>query len=412
MKKLLILGSNPETARLVQKAMMLGVYVVVTDNLPNSPAKKIADEAFDIDGLDIDRLEVLVKEQKINGVLVGIADPLVKSYFQLCKRLDFPCYITEKASEVFSDKSKLKRECKKFGIECIPSYTEGEVLNDIGITYPIVVKPSDGRSGKGITVCYDKSQVLQAIRKAKSYSRNKEVLYERYMLCDDVFFYYTFYKGKYILSAMPDRYTTKEQTGYAPVVLGATYPSKYMDLYMNTLHDKMCNLFRYLGIRDGILLMQAFVENDKFYLYDPGFRFQGGAPHILIEKVNGLDQEEFMIRYALGEEFEEEKIKRNDPLFKGKFVGSQVILLKKGTIGKIDGFEVLKQIPEIYNVTQRLNIGDEVNIIGSEQQVFLRIHIVTDSRMRFKEIISEINEKVKVYDINGKLMNLEGLQIE
>ena len=53
MKKILILGANPETAVLVKMAQKMGIYAIVTDNIPGSYAKKIADESWDIDGMDV-----------------------------------------------------------------------------------------------------------------------------------------------------------------------------------------------------------------------------------------------------------------------------------------------------------------------------------------------------------------------
>ena len=66
-KKLIILGGNPETAVLVDVARSLGVYTVVIDPNPNSPAKKNASEAYDIDGFDVEKIVALAKEKKINA---------------------------------------------------------------------------------------------------------------------------------------------------------------------------------------------------------------------------------------------------------------------------------------------------------------------------------------------------------
>ncbi len=41
-KKLLILGANPETTPLVEVANNLGVKTIVTSNVPDDAAKKIA----------------------------------------------------------------------------------------------------------------------------------------------------------------------------------------------------------------------------------------------------------------------------------------------------------------------------------------------------------------------------------
>ena len=44
MKKLLIMGANPETVSLVLKARKMGIYTIVTDYEPSTFAKKYADQ--------------------------------------------------------------------------------------------------------------------------------------------------------------------------------------------------------------------------------------------------------------------------------------------------------------------------------------------------------------------------------
>ena len=410
-KKLLILGANPETAVLVKTAQKMGIYTIVTDYLPNSYAKKIADKAYDIDGLDVEGLIKLVRTEGIDGVLVGTADPLIPSYYNVCKELGLPCYVTEEAMDIFTNKQRFKSVCKQFGICGVPEYTLEDIAVDKDISYPILIKPADGRSGKGMSVCYCKDEVDAAVEKALKASRCKQFLIERYMECDDVFMYYTFVNGEFYLSAMPDRFTCKEQKGVDPVVLGAVYPSRYIKLYVDTLHEKMCKLFRFLKIKNGILLIQAFAENGKFYVYDPGFRLQGGAPHILINNINGFDHQEMLINFALTGRMGVEDIgERNDYFFRGKIAASQTVLLKKGIIKHIEGIDKVQECPEIISGTQRLFEGDEVNLIGTEQQILVRFHIVCDTKDSLRQIIEKINNTIHVFDIEGNEMKLGGLQ--
>ena len=405
MKKILILGANPETAALVQKAKDMGIYTIVTDYLPDSYAKKFADKAYNIDGLDVDGLVNLVREEKINGVMVGTADPLIPSYYEVCHRLGLPCYVTKEAVEVFTNKRLLKEVCAKFGICGVPEYSKEDIENNKNVKYPILVKPVDGRSGKGMSVCRDKSEVPAAIDKALAASRCEDYMIERYMECDDVFMYYTFVDGKYFLSAMPDRFTYKGHEGEAPVVTGAVYPSKHIQLYMNTMHEKMSRLFQHLNIKNGVFLIQAFVEDGNFYVYDPGFRLQGGAPHIIINEMNHFDQREMLINFALNQFIDVKDIeKKNDYLFQGRVGASKVILLKKGIIKKIRGIDKVGQFPEVVAVTQRLFEGDEVSMIGTEQQILVRFHIVCETEKELKLIIHNIEETVQVWDQNDNDM--------
>lgn len=54
MKKILILGGTAQQIKLVEAAKKMGVYTIVTDYLVDSPAKKVADEAWMLNIKDVD----------------------------------------------------------------------------------------------------------------------------------------------------------------------------------------------------------------------------------------------------------------------------------------------------------------------------------------------------------------------
>ena len=104
MKKIMILGGNPETAVLVNTALSMGYYTIVVDMGHGSPAKKNASESYDIDVFEVDKIVELARERNVDAVLVGVADILVKPYREICEKLGVHCYATEKAVEAFSSK--------------------------------------------------------------------------------------------------------------------------------------------------------------------------------------------------------------------------------------------------------------------------------------------------------------------
>jgi len=62
MKKLLILGANPETIPLIETAKSMSLYTIVTDPNPDAPAKKVADMSININGMDIQALVDFFKQ--------------------------------------------------------------------------------------------------------------------------------------------------------------------------------------------------------------------------------------------------------------------------------------------------------------------------------------------------------------
>ncbi len=416
-KKLLILGANPETTQLVKYANSMGIKTLVTSNCPTDDAKRYAWKSFDVDGMDVPELISLAKRENVDGVLVGVADVLVPSYCKVCDALGFHCYATQEIVDVFSYKDVFKSTCERYGIHGIPEfYLDAEMKkSDIEkIEYPVMVKPVDSCSGKGMTVCYEENELAAAVEKALSESRKKRFIIEKYMQCEDMGMYYTFKDGVCSASCVYDRHTTDEQKGLSRVCLGGIYPSKHIKEYFERMHDNVCRMFKSIGIKNGVLMLSAFYENGEFYVYDTGFRLQGEAPHLLMNAVHGFDQREMLIRFALtGTEGDLDLSKTDDPYFHGKWAATLWFLLKKGKIDEITGFEQISKDSRVIANIQRLYRGDEVidEWIGTEKQVMSRLYLICDNKRELAEALSEYMQKVKVIDIAGKNMLLQGFDV-
>ena len=73
--RLLILGTLGEFEQLVQKAREKGYYTIVCDGYPDGPARKFADEAFQIPVTDTERIACLCREKEIDGILTILFRP-------------------------------------------------------------------------------------------------------------------------------------------------------------------------------------------------------------------------------------------------------------------------------------------------------------------------------------------------
>lgn len=413
-KKLLILGANVETIPLIETAKKLGVYVYVTDFNPNAPAKKYADKSFDVDGLNITGLVVLCKSQKIDGVIVGVADRLIQSYYELCSILNLPCYASKEQCEYFTNKQKFNVLCYSFDINTIPNFNKEflDIKARESIQYPVFVKPTDSNSGKGISICYNEIELINGVKKAESFSKTKGYLIERFMQCDDMFINYTFINGKIIVSATADRYTTSMQGNLSRVCIGASYPSKFTDLYFEQLHDKMLLMFNSLDVKNGVFMISAFVENGKIYVYDPGFRLQGEAPDIPIKEISGYDQKELLVNLALNGLMLNSKSNLCDNMFLGKkFAATIWFLLGVGDISRIEGLELVLNDSSIIAFNQRLFIGSKIlsEEIGTEGQVFARLYLIVDSYDNLIKKTKFYQKNINIYDFEDKNLKLKFL---
>jgi formate-dependent phosphoribosylglycinamide formyltransferase (GAR transformylase) len=334
-KRLLILGGNFETIELVLKAKENGIFTIVLDPNPNSPAKQFADEKVNIDGLDIDSILKYIKDNPIDGIIVGVADILVKSYHTIGKILNLPIYTNDEINDVFSYKNKFKSKLQEFYLKGVPEFTLNSTEK---IIFPVIVKPVDNGGGVGISSANNQKELLNAVDIALQNSKSKSYIIEKYMSSEDVGIYLTIQNGNFYTSLVYDRFTTKKQLGKSNVCLGGIYPSKFINLYMNTIEHKLKKMLSSMNVKDGVLMLSAFIENNEFYFYDVGFRLQGEAPQIFLKNINQFDQVQMLIDFAMTGNFGLSSIEsKNDPLIGGIYASTIWFLAKEGQIKYIKG---------------------------------------------------------------------------
>ena len=417
-KKLIILGGNPETGVLVDIAVSMGIHTIVVDPNPNAPAKKNATESYDIDGFDVDKIVNLAKEKEVDGVLVGVADILVKPYREICVKLGLPCYATEKAVEAFCSKDGYKKYCAEHGVQDIPGIyitKNDKIRRPKDIELPLMVKPVDSGGGVGMKICRDEEDYNATIERTLKFSKKGVVLVEKYMdeNCDDMAVYYTFKDGVPYLSAAFDRTLTRIQGDSSPIALGTIYPSKYTKTFVDKVHPKLSELFKSTNVKTGIICVQFFVEKGEFYSYDPGFRLQGEAPHIHLAHINGFDHRKMLIKYALTGVFgEDDFLEKNDYMMKGQIASSVWVLLKGGKIDAIKGLDELKSHQNVHFVVERFKTGDIVRDewVGTERQILYRIYTSADSVAEINSTIEDIKKSLKVTNPKGENMIIDWLQ--
>ncbi len=405
MKKLLIMGANPETASLVQKANAMGLKTYVTDNNPNAYAKKFASVPCNIDGMDVDAIVDYVKKENIDGVLVGVAESLIPSYCKVCEKLNYPCFAGLEQFEIMINKDKFKNTCRQYDVPVVDEFSPD---NLDAIVYPVVVKPVDSCSSKGVYICQNRHELEVGIENALSFSPSKTLLIEKYMAGLEVIEYYVIKDGEATLVAMCDRYTSKEQEGITQLPAAYIFPSKHLERFKNDADDKVKNMLKGMNIQNGVLFLQSFVDDDgSVKIYEPGFRLNGAQEHMIVSETTGIDAKELLISYALNGNMGDIDIPAlADPYFHGKYACKLSPLVKEGTIGRIDGIEEIRAMEGVIAVNPNYDNGGVVKGLGTQRQMAANIFIVASSKEELKNKVDKINDLFRVYDATGNNMML------
>lgn len=400
-KKVLILGANPETVSLIKRAQEMGIYTIVTDNNEKAYAKAYADKSYNVNAVDVDELEKIAKIEKIDGVLVGVAESLLPAYCELCKRLGMPCYSTLDKFAIMINKEYFKNKCREYEVPTIEEYSSNRINE---ITYPVIVKPVDSCSSKGISICSDERELKRGIDYALQFSNAKKYLIERYMTGDEVISYYVIQDGNPIFVGMCDRYTYKQKD---TVQLPNSYifPSRHIDSYLQYSNEQVKRMIKGIGLQNGSIFFQCFVdENGIVRTYEPGYRLNGAQEHLIVSKVSGIDALKMYINLSLTGKVSEQKLESlANP--KHKQISCKLSpLIKVGTIGKINGLDEIEKIQDVVSINPSYNQGDCVEGYGTLKQIVCRFFIVSETKERLIETINRIYELLEVKDIEGKNM--------
>lgn len=407
MKKLLVLGGNYSTVQVVKYAKEEGLYVIVTSNEPTGEAKVLADESIQIDVTDHKKLVDYIKNNNVDGVMTGASEFHILNMIQICKEVGLPVYATEEQWNTCQNKLMFKELCRKYGVPCVQEFNIED--DHQKYDYPVIVKPSDGCSARGITVCQNEKDLNYAIKKALNNSKEKRLIIEKFIENKGVTtsVRYIAIDGELYLEAVGDRYVLDSENGKALITAAAFYPSKYTDFYIKHVDGAVKNMFKGLGVKNGVLFMESIANEEGVWFYEMGLRISGGMTYKITEITNGVNELKMLINYAVsGKMCEREVIQKIDPHFNGLISASITLPLRVGKISEIQGINKVNAFPEVGDITQYWNIGDTIRPehMGTLDQLFARIPIVAKGKERLTEIILSIKTSLSVLDTDGKEM--------
>ena len=412
-KKLLVLGGTTASLDLVRNAKEMGVYTVVTDDCPNRVAKDIADEKVLISTTDISALCELIKEKNIDGVFCGPSEFNLRNVIELCEKSNLPCYTNMKTWDKCANKDVFKSFCREYDVDCAPEYdinlnTPLEELEKID--YPIIIKPVDGSSSAGITVCQKANEVYAALDKAYAASKSKRIIAEKFIENNGEIFSvrYLLKNGEAYPYFLMDTYVA-DPVHRTSLISGLTCaPSKYLEYYMKNMDAKVRKMLKGMGLKNGTAFIQSLPYNGKIYFHEMGYRLSGGFLYKLTEPLMGVNDLKMMIHIALGDNsITDNEIKKSD-ISCGNKIGAQLMApLNAGTIGRIEGVEQVKNHPAVCDYLQYYNVGDtiEKKVVGTLGQHFCRISFICENSDELLSCINFFQNTIKIYDTDGNIMN-------
>ena len=404
-KRLLLLGGTSISRQIVYAAHELNYDVFVTDYLEDSPCKKIAEKSFMVSCTDVDEVVRLIKNERIDGVIMGYADVLMPSYVQICEKAGLPCYANSHAVEVTTDKADFKRLCREFDIPVVPEYSIRDVKNS-QVVYPLIVKPVDNSGARGIYICHNEDEFDRFYHQAMSYSRKGEVLIERFMDEKEVTVFYYLHEGVVYMLGTGDRLMLRFDNRLLQLPVGYIFPSLNECRFLEEEDGNIRRMFHSLDMREGMVFMQCFNENGKYTVYEMGYRLTGSIEHHLMEHAYGFNHLKAILQYAVGDKVDTGPLKSS--VRKDRVMANQTLLLSEGTIAQYEGIDNVRNMPGVLHVHESYPVGKTIDssVIGKLAQVGIRVLLYADDKEQLLSRMDTIKDRLRVMSTDNKDMVL------
>lgn len=401
MEKLLMLGTSLASEEIIKYAKSEGVYTIVTDYLPpeKSTAKLISDEYWMINTGDLDTLETKCRETGVTCVMCGVSEFNLEMTMELCKRLGLQSYCTPEAWHYSRDKADFKKLCHEVGAPVADDYFLSDALTDEEldkVKFPVVVKPVDMSGNRGITYCYNKDELVDAYRYARSLSKNPKIVVERMLHGKEWYTYYAMADGEIrqiCLNAM------EAEPGQLKNLYSLTTSiTGNVERVMEEINPQIEEVLRRVGCREGIAWVQLMLdEDDHFYIIEMGYRLPGDLPDFSYQTLCGFNSIKWLVDYARGIKHTVDELPpAQKHAYEKCICGYSLWTHKGGVIKEFIGFDEIRKIPGVDFYTQH-----QVGETFVEHRPLGVVTVAADNCEDFCKKIESINKTISIIDENN-----------
>ncbi|NLY08796.1 MAG: ATP-grasp domain-containing protein [Tissierellia bacterium] len=421
-KRLLLLGGSMWKEAISEFARDNGIVLIATGNDPSAGIFEIADECYDIDSTDADRMKKLIIEKNIDGVYMGGNEQVISVACEYINELNMPCYCTKEQWDHLQNKKHFKKLCIEHGLPVVPQYQinfDEITLGVDSLDFPVITKPADGCGSSGFSVCHNNKELQEGYIKALNTSPSGDVLVEKFVKNKGIVVFYTVSNGQLYFSGIEDKYPVRFHEGQSYIGGVFIFESRKKNEFRGKFENKIQQMFKSVGIKEGSLWLEVFVDGDNYYFNEMGYRYGGSVSIYPVDYFYHYNQVAADIYYSLTNESRIEGFPSliSTTLERKNHYCVYPIQVREGTIRQIVGIDKILQCNNVVGIPISMKVGQAVKHTGTFFQTFALLHFVFDSKEEFRKTIRDSLTNLKVIDKSGRnmvspLFNAEEEEIE
>ncbi|MDO6514524.1 acetyl-CoA carboxylase biotin carboxylase subunit family protein [Neptuniibacter sp. 2_MG-2023] len=290
-KKVLLVDTNFSSRPIYDAILNMGYEVHVVGGNPNDALAKTAENYWELDYSNVDKLKELVGREGFDFIVPGCTDRSYTSCVMVSEER-FPGIESLDNDQTINLKHKYRALGKTLGLEFPRLYTAELDESD----FPVIVKPVDSFSGKGITIVEHSSTLDDAINFAKVVSPTGRYIVEEYV--DGQLYSHSAFIENRSVSA---DFIVKEDSSINPFAVDtSSLCSQFESSLLQTLRSSIESIAKKLRLLDGLVHTQFILKDGCVCLIEMTRRCPGDLYSQLIELQTGFPYVENYIRPFLG----------------------------------------------------------------------------------------------------------------
>ncbi|MGN0162814.1 MAG: ATP-grasp domain-containing protein [Candidatus Ornithomonoglobus sp.] len=397
-KTAIVLGGTSPHVKLIEKLKCRDYYTVLIDYLENSPGIAVADEHVRESTLDNEKVQEIVKEKSADLIISTCIDQANSTCCYVAEKLGLPHPYSFQTSLDVTNKGLMK---KIMSDNDIPTskyilVKSADEINSMELTYPVVVKPVDCNSSKGVHRADTYEETIRYVREALTLSRTHEAIVEGFNAGDEIQVdcIATNYGAEVIMSRQKQK--IKSDEGMVLQSFGSVIPVDASEKLKNKMQEIAVKIAKSFGLHNTPFFYQAIVSGDEIFVLEFAPRIGGGLSYYLIQNIAGVDIIEAAIDSFLGDQIE----------FEGKNADkcylTNLLYMNEGIFDHIEGLNELKDegiIKERFLYKQKGDKIDSDMRSGNRVGAFI---IEADNYEQLYVKARKALDKIKIIDSNGK----------
>lgn len=397
MKKALVLCATVPHSLLIEKLKQRGYYTIVADMNPKAPAVPYADEFIGVSAFDKEGIMSAAREKEVDLVISSCSEQANSVCCYVGEKLNLPHPYSYQTSLDVTNKGRMKKLFKAGGVTTsdFMLFNGIDELKNCGLTYPLVLKPVDAYSSKGVHKANNLDELTEYAKDALAVSRSGQGIVEEYCPGMEIQVDCAAIEGKaYVLMTRSKR--TLSQNAIELNSCGSIVPAEITEAEQAQAAELAQRIADAFGLRNTPFFYQARLHNGVISVLEFAPRIGGGLSFQMVKRATGIDIVDLSIQSFLGG-----KMSLDGMFPKFRHLSTLLLYMEPGVFGEVTGLdELLADGTVDYGVVLKKR-GDVVDANRTSSNRAVTLLMTADSKEELEEKTKRALRSIDILEING-----------